>query len=79
MSKVFLALQAVEETRAIVEAILEDNPSAVAENQPAMVKVSAENKLVINAQTVSDKLGRDWDPQEIQLVTVSFSFISRKC
>lgn len=73
MSKVFLALQAVEETRAIVEAIKEDNPEAEVENQPAMVKISVEGKLEIKAQTVSDKLGRDWDPQELQLVLISLA------
>ncbi len=73
MSKVFLALQAVEETRAIVEAILEDNPDAQVENQPAMVKISAESKLVIKAETVSDKIGREWDPQELQLVLISLA------
>ncbi len=73
MSKVFLALQTLEETRAIIEAILEDNPSATVENQPAMVKISAENKLIIKAETVSQKIGRDWDPQELQLVLISLA------
>ncbi len=73
MSKVFLALQAVEETRAIVEAILEDNPDAQVENQPAMVKISTEGKLVIKADTVSEKIGREWDPQELQLVLISLA------
>lgn len=73
MSKVFLALQAVEETRAIVEAIKEDNPNVEVENQPAMVKISAEGKLQIKAETVSNHIGRDWDPQELQLVLVSLA------
>lgn len=73
MSKVFLALQAVEETRAIVEAIIEDNENVEVEQQPAMTKLTAENKLVVNAQTVSRHIGRDWDPQEIQLVLISLA------
>ncbi len=73
MSKVFLALQAVDETRAIIEAIQQDNENVEVEPQPAMVKISAEKKMVINAQTVSDKLGRDWDPQELQLVLISLA------
>ncbi|MGM0519273.1 MAG: MmoB/DmpM family protein [Campylobacterota bacterium] len=73
MSKVFLALQSMEETRAIVEAIKDDNPGVEVENQPAMVKISADSKMVINAQTVSDKIGRDWDPQELQLVLISLA------
>ncbi len=73
MSKVFLALQSVEETRAIVEAIVEDNQNVEVEQQPAMTKLTAENKLVVNAQTVSRHIGRDWDPQEIQLVLISLA------
>jgi len=73
MSKVFLALQSVEETRAIVEAIVEDNQNVEVEQQPAMTKLTAENKLVVNAETVSRHIGRDWDPQEIQLVLISLA------
>lgn len=73
MSKVFLALQSVEETRAIVEAIVEDNQNVEVEQQPAMTKLTAENKLVVNAETVSRHVGRDWDPQEIQLVLISLA------
>ena len=36
MSNVFIAFQKNEETRAIVAAILADNPHAVASDQPAM-------------------------------------------
>jgi phenol hydroxylase P2 protein len=28
--------------------------------------------LVVNRETVSDILGTDWDPQDIQLVLISF-------
>jgi phenol hydroxylase P2 protein len=73
MSKVFLALQAIEESRAIIEAIVKDNPGVVVENQPAMTKVTAEGKLVIKAETVSDLIGREWDPQELQLVLITLA------
>ncbi len=73
MSKVFLALQAIEESRAIIEAIIKDNPDVEVENQTAMTKVSAEGKLVINAPTVSDLIGREWDPQELQLVLITLA------
>ena len=46
MSTVFLALQTNEETRPIIEAILQDNPGAVCDEQPAMVKINADGKLV---------------------------------
>jgi len=73
MSKVFLALQTVEESRAIVAAIMEDNEHAEVEQQPAMTRIIAEKKLVVNAETVSRHIGRDWDPQEIQLVLISLA------
>jgi len=73
MSKVFLALQAVEEARAIISAIQEDNKDVEVENLPAMIKITAEGKLVVNAETVGKYLGRDWDPQEIQLVLISLA------
>jgi phenol hydroxylase P2 protein len=72
MSTVFLALQDVDESRSIVEAIIKDNPKAVVEHPPAMIRITAEDKLVVNRETVSDILGIDWDPQDIQLVLISF-------
>lgn len=71
-STVFIALQDVDESRPIVEAIVEDNPDTVVEHPPAMVRITAPGKLVVNRSSVSDKLGMDWDPQDIQLVLISF-------
>jgi len=72
MSKVFLALQDVDDARPIVEAIEKDNPEAIVEYPPAMIRITAENKLVIKRETVSDLIGIDWNPQDIQLVMISF-------
>ncbi len=69
---VFLALQAVDEARTIVEAIEQDNPGAEIDHQPAMIRISAPGHLTIKRETVSGLLGRDWEPQEIQLILVSF-------
>jgi phenol hydroxylase P2 protein len=73
MSTVFIAFQANEETRPIIEAILEDNPAAEVEEQPAMVRVSAPNSLTINRATIEDLVGRRFDLQEmhINLITLS--------
>lgn len=73
MSTVFIAFQANEETRPIIEAILADNPAAQAEDQPAMVKVSAPDRLTINRATVEEMIGRTFDLQEmhINLITLS--------
>lgn len=73
MSTVFIAFQANEETRPIVEAILEDNPGAEVEQQPAMVRVSAPGTLTINRETIEEHIGRSFDLQEmhINLITLS--------
>jgi phenol/toluene 2-monooxygenase (NADH) P2/A2 len=73
MSTVFIAFQANEETRPIIEAILIDNPQAESEDQPAMVKVSAPDRLVINRATVEEQIGRDYDLQELHINLITLS------
>lgn len=72
-SNAFIAFQKNEETRAIVEAIVEDNPGAVVVDQPAMVKVDVPGRLVIRRGTVEDRLGRPFDLQELQLHLITLS------
>jgi len=69
----FIAFQKNEESRCIVEAIVQDNPGAVVQDQPAMVKVDVPQRLVIRRQTVADTLGRDFDLQELQLHLITLS------
>lgn len=73
MSNAFIAFQKNDESRSIVEAIIADNPGAVINEQPGMVKVDVPDRLVIRRQTVSDLMGRDFDLQELQvhLITIS--------
>ena len=73
MSNVFIAFQTNEETRCIVEAIIEDNPEALVNVQPAMVKIDVPNRMVIRRSTVEDKIGRDFDLQELQLHLITVS------
>jgi len=73
MSTVFIAFQANEETRPIIEAIVQDNPNAAVEEQPAMVKVSAPDTLTINRETVEEHVGRDYDLQELQINLITLS------
>lgn len=75
MSKnnVMLIIQSVEESRAIVEAIEKDNPEAVIENKPAMIQIQCPGKLTIQASTMEEIIGREWDPQELQLVLVTLA------
>jgi phenol hydroxylase P2 protein len=73
MSTVFIAFQNTDEVRGIVEAIMEDNPHAVIDQQPGMVKINADARLVVKRASVEEKLGRDFDLQEmhVHLVTLS--------
>lgn len=73
MSTVFIALQANEETRPIIEAIEIDNPKAVVNRQPAMVKIDAPDHLVIRRETIEDQLGRAFDLQELQINLITLS------
>ncbi|CAN5145587.1 hypothetical protein BH10PSE16_BH10PSE16_36190 [soil metagenome] len=69
----FIAFQTNEESRCIVEAIVEDNPGAVVTDQPAMVKVDVPGRLVIKRSTVEEKMGREFDLQELQLHLITIS------
>ena len=73
MSTVFIAFQANEETRPIVEAILADNPEATAEDMPAMVKISAEGSMTINRETIEEQIGRTFDLQELHINLITLS------
>ncbi len=73
MSSVFIAFQATEESRPIVEAILADNPSAVTVENPGMVKINAESSLTIKRRSVEERLGRRFDLQEIHLHLITIS------
>lgn len=73
MSTVFIALQANEETRPIIDAIEIDNPEAVINRQPAMVKIDAQHHMVIRRATIEEQLGRDFDLQELQINLITLS------
>jgi phenol hydroxylase P2 protein len=71
--KVLLKLQDNEQARPIVEAIEQDNQQAHIEHLPGMVRIESPGRLTVNRLTVSEKSGRDWDIQELQLNLVSLS------
>jgi phenol/toluene 2-monooxygenase (NADH) P2/A2 len=73
MSNAFIAFQKNDESRCIVEAILEDNPGAMVDDQPSMVKIDVPNRLVIKRETVEEKMGREFDLQELQLHLITLS------
>jgi len=70
---VFIALQTSETARAIVEAIVADNPDATVVDYPAMVKIDSPGRLVIRRASVEERVGRRWDLQEIHLSLISLS------
>ncbi len=73
MSNAFIAFQKNDESRCIVEAIIDDNPGAVIDDQPSMVKIDVPNRLVIKRETVEEKMGRPFDLQELQLHLITIS------
>lgn len=71
MSKVYIALQDNDISRYIVEAVEEDNPDVTIDYQPAMIRMEAKGRLVIKRETVEEKLGQEWDVQELHLNLVT--------
>ena len=73
MSNVFIALQKNEETRCIVNAIVADNPQAIVNEQPAMVKIDVPDRMVIRKATVEQEIGRDFDLQELHVNLITLT------
>lgn len=73
MSNVFIAFQANEESRPVIEAILADNPSAVAVESPGMVKIDAPGQLTIRRQTIEDLTGARFDLQQLHVTLITIS------
>ena len=73
MSNVFIAFQKNEDSRAIVNAILADNPGAIVSDQPAMVKIDVPGHLVVRKSTIEEEIGREFDLQEMQVHLITMS------
>jgi len=73
MSNVFIAFQTNEETRSIIEAIADDNPNAIINEQPAMVKIDAPDSLTIKRASIEEKMGRGFDLQELHVHLITLS------
>ena len=69
--KVFIALQNNSDAQPIIAAILADNPQAVLNESPGMVKIDCPTRLVVKRVSVAAQLGRDFDLQEIHLNLIS--------
>jgi phenol hydroxylase P2 protein len=73
LRKVGIDIQESEDNRALIEAIRADNPDLTIRHLPGLVKLQASGQIVINRQTVEEKLGREWDTGEFQLAIVSYA------
>jgi phenol hydroxylase P2 protein len=73
MSTVFIALQANEDTRPIIDAIVIDNPACTVNRQPAMVKIDAPGSLTVRRDTIEEHLGRAYDLQELNVNLITLS------
>ncbi len=73
MSNVFIAFQANEESRPIVDAIVADNPEATVVYSPGLVKIDAPGRLVSRRETIEEQIGRKYDLQQLQINLVTLS------
>jgi len=73
MSKVMIGLQDNDESRYIVAAIEEDNPTAVVHYEPAIIRVENEGSLQINRETVEEHMGCDWVVQSLHVNLVTLT------
>lgn len=65
-------LQESEDNRPIIEAIEEDNPECSVGHSPGLVRITAPGRIVIQQETVEEKLGREWETHEFQMAIVSY-------
>lgn len=70
---VFIAFQANNDTLPIIEAIREDNPDAIVNEYPAMVKINCPGRLVIRRESIEERIGRSFDLREIQINMISLA------
>jgi phenol/toluene 2-monooxygenase (NADH) P2/A2 len=70
---VFIALQNNADAQPVIAAIMEDNENAILNESPGMVKIDCPKRLVIKRETVEEKLGMDFDLQDIHLTLISLS------
>lgn len=73
MSNVFIAFQANEEARPVVEAIMADNPTAVLTESPGLVKIDAPGSLTIRRESIEERTGGRYDLQQLHINLVTLS------
>ncbi|MGN7247435.1 MmoB/DmpM family protein [Janibacter anophelis] len=67
-----VVIQESENNRPVIEAIEADNPECTVMHTPGLVRITAPGRLVVNQETVEDKVGREWETHEFQMAIVSY-------
>lgn len=70
-SLVYINLQDTDYARSIVDAIAQDNPHAVVQHQPSMIRIEAPGRLDIRRETVEQITGSPWDIQEMLMYVIT--------
>ncbi|MEK8048710.1 MmoB/DmpM family protein [Ideonella sp. DXS22W] len=70
---VFIAFQANNDTLPIVQAIAADNPQAVVDELPGLVKITAPGRLSVCRASIEEAMGREFDLREVHIHLVSLS------
>jgi phenol hydroxylase P2 protein len=73
LRQVAIDLQESEDNRALIDAIRADNPDLTIRHMPGLVKLQSIGQIVINRETVENRLGREWEAGEFQLAIVSYA------
>jgi phenol hydroxylase P2 protein len=73
VSKVSITFANNDDSRAIIDAIVADNPGVEIVTMPAVVKIDHTGSLAINRASVEERLGRSWDIQELHLSLVTLA------
>ena len=69
----FIALQNSPDAQPVIQAIVDDNPAAVVNDTPGMVKIDCPRRLVIRRATIEEKIGGEFDLQDLHLTLISLS------
>lgn len=67
-----VVIQESESNRPVIEAIEQDNPECTVMHTPGLVRITAPGRLVVNQETVEEKVGREWETHEFQMAIVSY-------
>lgn len=71
--KVFIAFQNNPDAAPIIAAISDDNPDAVVNESPGMVKIDCPARIVVRRSSIEERVGRRFDLQELHLHLISLS------